>query len=341
MSFKTRVFIKQAAEKSRALRIAYIILSTLRTRLRFALGSIASLSGSTYHHLTVEQSLAYINLVFQDFLDYGGLNEKNLAGKRFLELGPGDNVGVALRLLALGAREAVCVDKFYSTHDIEHERRIYLALREQLSARERELFDQAVTLEPTLVFNPEKIRYVYGVGAQDADRVLEPQSFDLILSRAVLQEIYEIDRAFACMDRLLRPGGSMVHKIDLRDYGMFSSCGFHPREFLTISDPLYYLMASDTDKPNRRMLDYYRDKMGQMGYQAQLYIVGVVEEDAYRAVQTEIRPHKTSLEYKVDYGDRHVSSIQRIRPRLAARFHRLTDEDLLAAGLFLVATKPR
>ena len=37
--------------------------------------------------------------------------------------------------------------------------------------------------------------------------------------------------------RLRAAPGYMLHKIDLRDYGMFSAVGFQPREFLTSPIP--------------------------------------------------------------------------------------------------------
>lgn len=322
------------------LRVAWIIAASCRTRIRFALGGIDSFSGSTHERLDVSASVDYINAVFRDFLLYGGLTDEKLRDKRILELGPGDNVGVALRFVACGAREVICLDKFYSTHDVGHERNIYLELRKQLPEKERRDFDAAVQLENGLEFNKEKIRYVYGTGAQDAEAVLQGRRFDLVISRGVIQEVYETDRAFAAMDKLLVPGGMMLHKIDLRDYGMFSQKGFHPREFLTIPDFIYRLMAYDSDKPNRRMLDYYRNKMKELGYCAKLYITGVVEAEGYRGIQPEIVPHKTRLEYGVDYFEEHVEMIRLIRPRLATQFRTLTDQDLLAAAVFLVAVKP-
>ena len=156
----------------------------------------------------------------------------------------------------------------------------------------------------------------------------------------MLQEVYEIDRAIAGIDRLVAPGGLMMHKIDLRDYGMFSSIGFHPREFLTVSDAFYHRMAYDTDKPNRRMLDYYRAKMKELGYTHDAYCTSIIDLDGYRALQEEIIPHKLTLTAGADYDTAHTEAVARIRPRLAPRFRSLTDEELLAAGVFLVARKP-
>jgi hypothetical protein len=308
--------------------------------MKFRLGRIDSFSGSTANRLTAEEGVRYINLVYNDFIAYGNLTPDKIEGKTVVELGPGDNIGVLLRFIAAGAVKAYGADRFYSTHDIEHERQIYKLLRAGLSEVERRRFDKAVQLDPKLQFNDEQVKYVYGKGAQRVDEMVEATSVDLIVSRGVLQEVYEIDRTFYAMDRILKPGGWMVHKIDLRDYGMFSSLGYHPREFLTIPHWAYHWMAHDTDKPSRRMLNYYREKMAQMNYAAEFYLTGLVMDGPYSAIQTEILPHKKHLVYGVDYTEEHKRLIDEIRPRLQSEFRNLTDEDLLACATMLVARKP-
>ncbi len=320
-------------------RIAYIVASSSRNRLRYFLGKIGSFSGSTTHRITLEHSVSYQQQIFADFCRYGHLRPAEIEGRTVLELGPGDNIGALLLFIADGASRAWACDKFYSEHDKEHEKKIYLRLREGLNDGQKRRFDGAVDLSGELKFNEEKVSYAYGVGAQDADTLVPPGSIDILVSRGVLQEVYEIDRAMAGIDRLVAPGGIMLHKIDLRDYGMFSSVGFHPREFLTVSDTFYHWMAYDTDKPNRRMLDYYRAKMKELGYTHEAYCTGIIDLDGYRPIQKEIIPHKLTLTPGVDYDDAHKEAIAQIRPRLAPCFRSLTDEDLLAAGLFLVAHK--
>jgi hypothetical protein len=303
------------------------------------MGKISSFSGSTTHRITLEHSTAYQRQIFEDFRRYGKLGPAEIEGRTVLELGPGDNIGALLLFLADGAKRAWACDKFYSEHDKENEKQIYLRLREGLDDGQKRRFDDAVDLSGELRFNEERVSYAYGVGAQDADKLVPPGSIDILVSRGVLQEVYEIDRAFAGIDRLAAPGALMMHKIDLRDYGMFSSIGFHPREFLTVSDSFYHWMAYDTDKPNRRMMDYYRDKMKELGYTHEAYITSIIDLDGYRPIQKEIIPHKLALTEGIDYDASHREAVAQIRPRLAPRFRGLSEADLLAAGVFLVARK--
>jgi SAM-dependent methyltransferase len=223
--------------------IAYTILHSARVRWRFQQGKFDSITGSTHMKFSDEQSVAYCLRQYNEYFEYGHLTPEMLAGRTMLEYGPGDNVGVGLLFIAAGIRYYAATDKFDAIRDVEKERRIYQKLREGLTddaARKR--FDAAVDLSQGIVFNPERVKCVYGVGAEDADTQFK-EPFDFLISRGVLQEIYEGEKLFTSMDKLLKPGGWMLHKVDHRDYGLFNANGFPALEFLTVSEGIYQLMA--------------------------------------------------------------------------------------------------
>jgi len=312
----------------RSIYISRLIASSLLRRLRFASGRIDSATGATTTVLDTESAVAYIHRTFHDYLRYGGLAGKDIIGARLLEIGPGDSLGVGLRFLARGAARYVTLDKFYSRHDPARARAIYERLRHDLPPAEQALFD------------PARIETFYGHGAQEADQIFAPASFDGILSRAVLHEIYAVESAILALDRVLKPGGWMIHKIDLRDDGLFSSRGFHPLEFLTISDPVYWLLSYDTDKACRRPLPFYRGILRRLNYQARFIITGLIETEGYKAVEDPTGDGKEVLEPGIDYGPEHEKALAAIRPRLSHEFRSLSDSDLLAASVFLAARKP-
>jgi SAM-dependent methyltransferase len=314
--------------KNRSLYIARLIASSFYQRARFALGRIDSDSGSNTTVQDIEAAAAYIERTFDDYARYGGWTPGELAGKSFLEAGPGDNLGTGLLFLAHGAARYATIDKFYSRHDPERARAIHERLERNFPGTRPAPFD------------PSRIESVYGHGAQEADKVFPAASFDGILSRAVLHEIYEAEAALAALDRVLKPGGWMMHKIDLRDDGLFSGHGFHPLEFLTISGPVYWLISYNTDKTCRRPLPVYRDIMRRLGYEARFLITGIIETSGYRAAENPAGQGKETLTAGVDYGDEHASLLESIRPRLSAPFRCLSGSDLLTAGVFLAARKP-
>ena len=327
-----RNFVKRLARRSRSVIIIYKIFDNRRLKKRIESGDIETIHGSTHLNQSVTDSLAYIEKQFANYINYAGLSADDLKGRRILELGPGDNLGVALKFLSLGAASVVCLDRFYSKRDAAHEREIYKALRETLSAKERVRFDEAVRLTGGVEFNPEKLQTIYGDTLEGFAANLDYRNFDLILSCAVLEEIYDPDPAFATMDALLVPGGQLIHIIDLSDYGMFRNQGMHPLTFLTISEAVYKRMASDSGLPNRKRLGYYLEKMKQLGYQSKLFVTSVLPGG-----RLEPAPEYVFGKFKSEASNRMINEI---RNRLANEFKSLDDEQLLIDGVLLVARKP-
>jgi SAM-dependent methyltransferase len=306
---------------------------TLRDRCKFKLGNMASDNGSTHSHFSAKQSVKYIQTVFHDYLDYGQISAVDLRGRSILELGPGDNLGVALMFLAAGASRVVCVDKFRSNADDARQQEIYSHLRATLTKDERAAFDEIVSLSEGTRFNEGKLYYMYGHGCEHVDRIFPPSSFDYIVSRAVLEELSDVEEAFDSLDKVLRPGGSQIHKIDLRDYGVFSNHGFDPLEFLTVSDFIYDLCIG-FGHPNRLRLGAYKAKLGRLNYSITTYVTH------FTGTADEIVPHRLEPISKEDYTKEAITILSHIRPRLTNRFSCLSNEDLLVAGVFLVARKP-
>lgn len=327
--------VKDRLRRSKAALIAYKIFDNQRFKRRLKVGEFSSLHGSTHSTMLrgVSESVQYITLQFEDYLRYSGLAPEQIEGKRFLELGYGDNVGVALKFLASGAEQVVCLDKFSSQRDVEHELKIYRSLRETLSSEERVRFDEIVSLGDGIHFNSERLRCINGIQLETAIESLAELSkpFDLIVSRAVLEEIYNSDSLFAATDKVLAPGGYMLHKIDLSDYGIFSGGGMHPLTFLTISNSVYRLMATDSGIPNRKLITYYRNKMKSLGYDAKIFITSIIGSGTLAEPRDDV---------DVDYPKAAVAMVEDIRSRLAADFRKLPDSELIVDGIFLVARKP-
>ena len=252
-----------------------------------------------------------INHTFENYTQYARLSPERLNGARVLEIGPGNNVGVALRFVAEGASRVVALDRFVRFQDTPFHRRLYLALRDQLDADKRRRVNEAIRLDGPLGLEriaaaPRRQKTI-----EETDALFPPHSFDLIVSNAVIEEIYDTDAAFRAMDRLLEPGGQMMHAIDLRDYGMFTKHGFHPLEFLTVPDAIYRYMSESVGQPNRRLVDYYRTTMASLGYSSTIHITWIVGAPQRMAAS------RTTLRKGVDYSDERLALIREIRPAAA------------------------
>jgi len=314
--------------------VAGHVYDNVKSKARLLGGNLETPHGATHYGWPVEKSLAYINEVFCDYLEYSRLPPKAIRGWRVLEIGPGDNLGVALNFLAAGAAQVVCIDKFHSKRDEAQQMRIYRALRGTYSGEERQRFDEAISLDDGITLNPRRLQYLSGTAIEEAKALFSPGSFDLIVSRAVLMEIADCDRAFATMNHLLRPGGRLIHKIaPLRDYEMFRANGYHPLEFLTIPEHLYACMVSDCGKPNRRLISYYRSKMRDLNYSATTPIVNLLGNSKFAPYR--VMPPQSDPGYR-----KALSLVRAIRPRLAKQFRSCPDEDLMIEDFFLVAQKP-
>lgn len=333
--------LKRLAKKSKSVIIANKIYSNWRMKKQFSAGNPESLHGSTHSTIIKDPSgsIAYINTQFDDYLTYSGLTASALGGKRIFELGFGDNIGVALKFIAAGASQVVCLDKFYSKRDPEHQRVIYRALRETLAGDEqRRRFDEAIDLDAGAEINPDKIVCIYGTDVENAAELADAEPFDLVVSRGAIQDIYAPDAAFEAMDRMLAPGGYMLHKVDLSDQGMFRENGMNPLTYLTISEPVYRLMAIDSGRPNRKLRGYYRQVMERLGYDTKILVTDIIGVGLPGTGN--LHPHKEQIEQGTDYPPSTLELVRRVRPRLAPQFKDLPDEELIIDGIFIVARKP-
>jgi len=329
--------LKSLAKRSKSAIVVYKIYDNWRTTRRFRRGVVEWTDASTHLTMTLDESLKYIDSQFDDYLKYGHIAADSLRDKRVFELGFGDNIGVALKFLAVGgARQLVCLDKFYCERDDQQQIEIYQALREGLNPVQRVLFDEAIDMKDGLNLNPEKLVCIYGTDVEDCQQLTQGEPFDLIISRGAIQDIYEPDAALAAMDRMLVNGGMMLHKIDLSDQGMFRDNGLHPLTFLTISDRLYRMMAAGSGKPNRKLLNYYRAKMESLGYESTFLITDLIGGKG----KGDMHPHKNTLDLEDDFTKKAFSLLKEIRPRLLPRYKNLPDTELVVAGTFLVARKP-
>lgn len=327
-------------KKIRPICIGLIALRSYMDRKKYYSGDISALGGATTVHRPLEESVAYIRASFEDFNRYAELSPERVFGKRMVELGPGDNLGIGLLYVAWGAAEYIGMDRFYSTHNVERERDIYLALRKSLSPGEQARFDRAVQLDKGIQFNESIIRYHYGTSAEECDTPLEPASIDYVLGRGVLQAA-DINKAIPAIHRLLKPGGLTCHKVELRDLGMFSHNGYHPLEFLTLTEATYCWMVKGADRPNRRHIHDYRKLLSGLAFSLVIRTACVIDPtlpgypDDYR----EVLPHKEHLTLGTDFTQASLDLVRNIRPRLDPHFKSLLDEELMAAGIFFTATK--
>lgn len=258
--------LKSRLRGSIAVNEAYFVLKNFRERLRHWLRR-DSLTDVFAKDTDLAGKAEYALAVFNKYLSLGALAPASLKGMRVLEIGPGESLGVASLFAAHGA-EVATADAFrvWRSGDAD-------AATAALVMR-RTGHDAA---DATAVL--ERIDARYGVPLEQASSAFPRESFDLIVSTAVLEHTRDVRVALGEADLLLRPGGCQIHYVGLDDHGVFTPGGLHELTFLGVSDRIWHLMTDDLAFPNRARLSVYREVLASLDYTTTWSVVGVLGVD--------------------------------------------------------------
>jgi SAM-dependent methyltransferase len=260
---------------------------------------------------TPEETARYFVSCVHDYLEKIGVPKDDygsfLANKEVLEYGPGDTLGVAFLLYAYGAASVKCVDRFPLSNDIKKSADIYRALLHSLKG---EILDRATDAfvekgVPESGFRPELISYHV-----TADGLCgESSRYDLIISRAVLEHVNNLEGSIRDIKFALKPNGITVHLVDLKSHGLDRYQQF---DFLTWPAGLYRLMYSHKGFPNRWRVDKYLELLEKYGL---------------------------NIKHFSPSGKLELEKIKLIESKLAEPFRNIPPEELSWLGFWLVADR--
>jgi SAM-dependent methyltransferase len=324
--------IRSIAKRHKGAVIAHHVVDDWLFAWRERRGVAPSTSGSSHRAMTTAESLRYIDGIFASYLSYGSMSASALSGKRVLEIGPGDNLGVALRFLEAGAAQVVCLDRFASVKDDAAERAVYASLLASTAGEGRERLKRVIDDDGRFKPGQQQLVSLVGSPAERCDALFPQGSFDLAISWTVLQHVQDPRRVLQALDNVLRPGGRMIHIIDLYDMGMFSSGGMHPLTFLTIPSGLYRRMSAHSGLPNRWRMQSYLDVWAALGYS-----VHAVVTEVLGIGRTAVAPSEVST---LEGFSRSRRLISEVRSRLDTPFQGLADEDLAVEDFWAFCEKP-
>jgi hypothetical protein len=227
------------------------------------------------------------------------------------EVGPGDNLGVALMLLDKGAEIVHAIDRFDGLRGQNEQSAIYRRLAS--SGRLNQYLD-----ESNSVISLRGVTYQCGRSAEDYFRETSTE-YDCIFSFSVLEHVINPILCLSLMQRSLSSSGVMVHVVDFSDHKMLGDV--HPLKFLTIPGAIYRRMVRNGARPNRIMLHEYKKWIRQSQLESEILVRRLVDG--------------TILETAAAWNDiddqirrRAVERVVELRPRLAAEFADAPDEDL-------------
>lgn len=253
-----------------------------------------------------------------------------------VELGPGDSLGIGLMALLTGA------EQYYALDAVRHaSTEINLVIFDELvklltnrapissGGEYAEIlpelddytFPAQILSEASLTQSLEvdrlrrlrqmlagdlttgSIRYIAPMGRMHE---IPAESVDLILSQAVMEHVDQLEESYTECFRCLKPGGYMSHQIDLRCHDTASEWNGHWK----YSNLTWRLMRGS--RPwfiNRQPCSTHIDFVKQTGFSLRAQIT--------------------------QRGNCGI-----LRKQLANEFQKLSESDLLTAGIFLLASKP-
>lgn len=231
-----------------------------------------------------------------------------LAGKVVLEYGPGDVPGVALLMYAYGAERVTCVDRFPLMAWSQKNLAVIDALAAGLPPAQRKRLDQAFLVPGQPASGLRAGTLDYRITKSGLSRL--QSSVDLIISRAVLEHVNDLDATFQDMFEALRPGGIALHQVDLKSHGLHRR---NELDFLAWPPTAWSLMHSQKGVPNRWRVNRYREIIAHTAFE-----LGLMEPTSIAAAET----------------------VREVRPHLAPGFATLSDEDLAWLGFWVLLRKP-
>ena len=216
--------------------------------------------------------------------------------------------------------EVDAIDRFYSKRDHEAQRKIYTAL-----CIEEGIKNQFMGAPDEITL--KGLGYYPGVSAE-VFFASRKTYYDAILSRAVLEHLFDPIGALHDMASSLKPGGSLIHRIDLRDHGMFSE--HHPLTHLTINEFLYHRMTRKSGRPNRVLIHQYRQWLDESDLKGEVLITRLA------GIKNEITPARWT-EIPAKTRKKAIAIVQQVRPKLTRTLRNVSDQDLAVTGIVLNA----
>lgn len=237
---------------------------------------------------TASEIANYFIQCFDEYFERIGVSENNrkawLQGKTILEYGPGDILGVAVLMYAHGAESVHCVDRFPLAQASEKNIAVYKILLESLSD-DRKLRANQLFLEkgrPESGFSPDAVQYLVTKDGLSG----KYQTYDLIISRAVLEHVNDIEKTLLDICGALKKNGVSIHQVDLKSHGLDRYQDF---DFLTWPELLYRLMYSHKGFPNRWRVDKYENIVTAAGMRLkELSPTGTLELQKIKFIQPKL-----------------------------------------------------
>jgi SAM-dependent methyltransferase len=217
------------------------IKRTLR-RIPFLKSIMAIIRKKEWSDKTPDYDLKIYHSRFAIFKKYG----INITNKVLMDIGCGNNCAHAFEFLASGAKEVILCEILAENYFSEPK------IRERLPINKKDYYEK---FSKNLRIIDDSIEDI---------KSMPDNSVDIIISTSLLEHVYDLEKAFNEMKRVLKKDGQMFHSIDLRDHFFFD----YPLHFLRYS-PWWWknFYTKPETFTNRHRLIYYLGLIKKHGFE--------------------------------------------------------------------------
>lgn len=186
-----------------------------------------------------------------------------LKNKRLLEIGPGQDFGLALILADFGLNEIVLIDPYLIEWREKYHPLYYEALLQEVQEKYPSIeFSSLKEVIRNQSHNAFKLR-CYNSGIEKTYEI-EDSTIDISISNACFEHFVYPELAVKELARITKKGGIGFHQIDLRDHRNYEK----PLDFLTFPDKLFFKIMKMTDARcgNRLRYNEYNEIFEEAGF---------------------------------------------------------------------------
>ena len=205
----------------------------------------------------------------------------SLEGGSACEIGPGDCLAAAAFFVAKGARHVDLVE--LEPPAVNEKQRQVLSALKNLGLP---ISLDVISGGPTPALNSQRVSY----HKQPMEDYAASDQHALVFSHCAMEHIEDLEAVFRAAFRALRPGGQMLHIIDLGGHGEFED-PIPPLDFQTYPDWLFEWMYPTHYRNTRRFLEDYKRAAARAGFnRVEIRPLRTADKAYVESIHKQLRP---------------------------------------------------
>jgi SAM-dependent methyltransferase len=252
----------------------------------------------------------YFDFQWQTYRDAIAGAKLSFGSTNILEVGPGPILANGVRSIAEGATSYTALDRFDLLRRDIAVRRAYKELIDRLPDEQRQRCLGLITEGSEARMFDDRIQSIVGK-IEDSTEKLANGKWDFVVSFDVLEHVDDLTATLRSIRRLLKPGGVMVHRVDVTIHN--ATPDTHRLAHLGLSDQLWRMISSRRAVCNRFRPSEFLLAANNLGFETLCY------QPTTMLTQEEIA---------------------RIRPKLWKKYASCSFEDLAVLDFVWIARAP-